>query len=117
MDKNTEEIIKKDLVWHLRHTDCMKSFCNIVADEIERLRGEVEAHKTIFILKADGDGTTRSSDRPFGVAVTSEEEAKKFVKVGGVGFTHSYEMVEIFETSEEAVGSAFPHKDDFKYNT
>lgn len=61
----------------------------------------------VFVLLADGDGTMRSKDEPFGVAVASEEEAKAFVATGGVGYTHSYTKVRIFESAAEAVQFAF----------
>lgn len=57
----------------------------------------------IYILLADGDGTMRSVDTPWGAAVTTEEEAKKYVKKGGVGYTHSYVKVKVFDTSKEAI--------------
>ena len=40
------------------------------------------ASETVYVLMADADGTTRSVDRPIGVAVRTEEEAKRFVKEG-----------------------------------
>ena len=46
--------------------------------------------KEIFILLVDNDGTMRSSCQPFGYAVEDEEEAKKFVALGG-GYFRSYE--------------------------
>ena len=46
--------------------------------------------KEVFVLLADGDGTMNSSDTPWGVAVTTEEEAQSYVKKGGIGYTHSY---------------------------
>ena len=64
--------------------------------------------KEIYVLLADGDGTMRSSDEPFGVAVTSEEEAKQYVEKGGVGYSHSYAKVVVFATASEAVSFAFP---------
>lgn len=67
----------------------------------------------IYILLADGDGdgTMRSQDTPFGVAVDSEEEALKYVAEGGVGFTHSFVKVEVFSGKNEALKSAFPGHD------
>jgi len=57
--------------------------------------------KTVYLLLSDEDGTLRSVDRPFGVAVTTEKEAKKFVKEGNHGYSQSYVKIEIFETNEE----------------
>jgi len=57
----------------------------------------------VFILKADGDGTTFSRDQPIGVAVTTEEEAKRYVSEGGVGYTHSYEKVIVFANKDDGL--------------
>ena len=64
--------------------------------------------KEVYVLLADGDGTMRSSDEPFGVAVTTKEEAKRFVEDGHVGFTHSYRKVRIFENKDEALEWRYP---------
>ena len=58
--------------------------------------------KEVFVLLADGDGTMRSKDEPWGAAVTTEEEAKRYTEKGNIGFTHSYTKVKIFETYDEA---------------
>lgn len=65
----------------------------------------------VYVLMADSDGTMRSRDIPFGVAVTSKEEADRFVKEGGVGYTRSYETVRIFTDKDAAIEFAFgkPH--------
>lgn len=57
----------------------------------------------IYVLLADGDGTMRSHDEPFGVAVRTEEAAKHYVKEGGVGYTHSYEKLRIFDTAKDGI--------------
>lgn len=56
----------------------------------------------IFILLADVDGTMRSINEPWGAAVDSEDEAKRYTKVGGIGFTHSYVKLKVFKTFDEA---------------
>ena len=56
----------------------------------------------IFVLLADDSGTTFSPDTPWGAAVITEEEAKRYVEKGGVGYHHSYAKVKLFETFEEA---------------
>lgn len=61
----------------------------------------------IYVLLADGDGTLRSIDTPFGAAVTTKEEAERYVKEGGVGFTHSYTAVRIFDNKDKAIKRAF----------
>ena len=58
--------------------------------------------KEVFVLLADGDGTMNSSDTPWGVAVTTEEEAKSYVKKGGIGYTHSYAKLNVFEKYDDA---------------
>ena len=67
----------------------------------------MEEHTDVYVLMTDGDGTMRSIDEPFGVAVTSEAEAIKFVKNGGIGYTHSYMKVRIFENKDDAIEWAF----------
>lgn len=37
----------------------------------------------VFVLLSDGDQTMRSVPEPFGVAVTTEAEAKRYVREGG----------------------------------
>jgi hypothetical protein len=62
----------------------------------------------VFVLLADGDGTTSSSDSPFGVAVTTEEEAQRFVREGGVGYSHSYVKVRVFADKDAGLRHAYP---------
>jgi hypothetical protein len=59
--------------------------------------------KEVYVLLADGDGTMRSTEEPFGVAVTTEAEAKRFVIEGKVGYSHSYAKLTIFENKDEAI--------------
>ena len=56
---------------------------------------------------ADANGTTFSHDHPINVAVTSEEEAKLYVKKGGVGFSHSYKAVTVHDTAYDAIAHEF----------
>lgn len=63
--------------------------------------------REVYVLLADGDGTMRSIDEPFGVAVNSKEEAERYVKAGGVGYTHSYSKLTVFENHEDAIKFAF----------
>jgi len=58
--------------------------------------------KEIFVLLADGSGTMSSSDTPWGAAVTTEKEAKSYVKKGGIGHTHSYAKLKVFEKYDDA---------------
>jgi hypothetical protein len=64
--------------------------------------------KEIFVLLADSDGTLRSTDEPFGVAVTNEEEAKRFVAEGGVGYTQSYVKITVFDNKDDALRHRYP---------
>lgn len=57
----------------------------------------------VYILKTDGDGTTFSIDKPFGVVVTSKEEAERFVKEGKFGYTHSFEEAVVFDNKDDAL--------------
>ncbi len=57
----------------------------------------------IFVLLADEDGTTFSREQLFGVAVTSELEAKRFVREGKVGHSRSYQKVRVFNDIESAL--------------
>jgi hypothetical protein len=50
-----------------------------------------------YELLADGDGTTRSRDTPFGVAVRTKEEADRFVREGRVGYSNSYRKVVVYD--------------------
>lgn len=61
----------------------------------------------VYVLLADGDGTMHSRDTQFGVAVTTEKEAKKFVKEGKVGYTNSYAKVRVFSKQDKACQWAF----------
>ena len=40
------------------------------------------SEEIVYVLLADGDGSMHSSDTSFGVAVTSKEEAERFVNEG-----------------------------------
>lgn len=64
--------------------------------------------QTVYVLMADGDGTMKSVDEPIGVAVTTLEEAKKYVSEGGVGYSHSYQALRVFKSKDDAI--------NWKYN-
>jgi hypothetical protein len=61
------------------------------------------SEKFIYVLLADGDGSMHSRDKPFGVAVTSKEEAIRFVAEGKVGYTHSYEELRVFDNKDDGI--------------
>jgi hypothetical protein len=58
--------------------------------------------KEVFVLLADGDGTTRSIDEPWGAAVMTKEEAERYVRESNIGYSRSYTRVGVFRTFEEA---------------
>jgi hypothetical protein len=64
----------------------------------------------VFVLLTDSDGTMRSIDTPWGFAVRSESEAKEYVKRGGIGYTHSYVKVRVFDTYEEVLITAIKER-------
>lgn len=74
----------------------------------------MSAPTEIFILMADSDGTMRSSDSPIGVAVTTQEEAQRFVREGKVGYTHSYMKVIVFADKDAALRYRYPGSFDSK---
>lgn len=61
-----------------------------------------------YELLADADGTMRSHDAPFGVGVRTEEEAKRFVLEGKVGYSHSYRKVVVYGGIAEYLASNQP---------
>lgn len=67
----------------------------------------VDKEKEVYVLLSDGDGTMRSKDTPFGVAVKTEDEAKRFVSEGNCGYTQSYEKLTVFDDKDEAIHFAF----------
>jgi hypothetical protein len=74
-----------------------------VAKVIKAIRKDVEKNDDdkAYVLLADADGTMRSIDVPFGVAVTSKKVAEQYLKAaktGGprMGYTHSYTEVTLY---------------------
>lgn len=63
----------------------------------------MEEIKEVYILMADTDGTMRSSDSPIGVAVTSLEEAKRFVEDCDVGYSRSFQKISVYQNKDEAM--------------
>ncbi len=64
--------------------------------------------KDIYVLLADGDGTMRSVNEPFGVAVDSLDEAERYKKDGGVGYSHSFTKVKLFSNKDDAIRDIYP---------
>lgn len=64
--------------------------------------------REIYVLLADRDGTMSSNDEPLGVAVTSKHEALRYMYEGGVGYSHSYATIKIFDNKDEALKFKFP---------
>jgi hypothetical protein len=58
---------------------------------------------TVFVLLADTDGTLRSDAEPIGIAVTSEEEAKRYVREATVGYRHAYVRVVVVDDFAEGL--------------
>ena len=56
-----------------------------------------------YVLLVDEFGSLRSLDKPFGVAVTTEEEAIKFTEEESIGFSRSYHKVIIFENNDDVL--------------
>lgn len=63
--------------------------------------------KTFYVLLF-GEGGILPRDEPFGVAVTTEEEAERYVAEGGVGYSHSYGEISVFDTKDAAIKFAYP---------
>ena len=60
--------------------------------------------KTVYVLKCDTDGTMRSIPEPFGVALTKEEDAKRFATdFKNYGYKQSYEKLTIYKSLENAL--------------
>ena len=66
--------------------------------------------KYVYVLLMDDSGTTRSINEPFGLAVITEEEAKRFVsdKTRPVGYSQSYCKVAIFDNKDAALEWKYP---------
>jgi len=60
--------------------------------------------KKVYVLMSDGDMTLHSQPEPFGVAVTSEEEARKYAQTSE---NRDYQELAIFDDQELAVVWAY----------
>ena len=61
----------------------------------------------VFVLLEDGDQTTRSIREPFGVAVTTEAEAKRYVEEGRDPSTYGYQRLRVFSNYDDACRSVY----------
>jgi hypothetical protein len=63
----------------------------------------------VYVLLSDGDGTMHSQATPFGVAVDSEAEAKRFVEEAKKAgwWSPEYTKVRIFSDKNDAIKWAF----------
>lgn len=61
----------------------------------------------VFVLLQDGDQTMRSVPEPFGVAVTTEAEAKRYVEEGRNPSVYSYQRLRVYTDYDEAVRSVY----------
>jgi hypothetical protein len=77
------------------------------ADNKANMKGRYMG-KEIFVLLADGDGTTRSIPEPFGVAVETKEEAERFVAESYCGYSRSFAKVRLFDNWEAALKWKYP---------
>jgi hypothetical protein len=108
----TLKILNERLVDLVEHIQKMYQSTQVQNDILETKEAieELEAlqPKNVYVLLADGDGTMRSIDTPFGVAVTSETEAKRYVLEKGIGYTHSYEKLAVFDNKDDAIKFIYP---------
>ena len=65
----------------------------------------------IFILMSDLDGTTRSISEPMGIAVTTIEEAERFVLEAKERNWNSctYNKIKVFTNKDDALNWRFPN--------
>lgn len=77
-----------------------------------QVQNSVLRSREIFVLLADADGTTRSIDRPFGVAVSTKAEADRYIEEGGVGYSHSFTRVKVYPDKDEALHDVY-HRGQF----
>lgn len=63
----------------------------------------------VFVLLLDQDGTMHSSPEPFGAAVKTEDEAKKFQRdFPASEYSKGYAEVQIFDSTDAAIEAKFP---------
>ena len=66
----------------------------------------------VYVLLADGDRTMRSSPEPFGVAVTTVEEAKRFlkdsIKTESDQHFYGYAKLKVFTNKDDALKWTYP---------
>ena len=63
----------------------------------------------VYLLMEDSDGTLGSIPEPWGAAVETEDEAKRYIALGGTGYPRWYQRIKIYQTFEEAMHDAY-HK-------
>jgi hypothetical protein len=86
--------------------DVNGNFCGLWGIQ-ERKEGERGPISEAYVLLTDDRGTMSSTEIPFGLGVKTEEEAKRFVKDGGVGYTHSYAKITIFNNKDDGINWRF----------
>jgi len=64
-----------------------------------------------YVLLGDSDGTLSSSIEPWGAAVRTEVEAKRYCREGNIGaYGRGYSKIKVFNTFEEAESNIFGGK-------
>lgn len=61
----------------------------------------------VFVLLEDGDQTMRSTREPFGVAVTTEAEAIRYVEEGRNPSAYGYQRLRVYTDYDDAVRSVY----------
>ncbi len=99
--------------WEEELVDLQKAWDETNGEEHRRLvRAMREAIATtrpteVFVLLEDGDRTTRSVPEPFGVAVTTEAEAKRYVEEGRDPSVYAYQRLRVYTDYDDAVRSVY----------
>jgi len=101
----------RELIAHSKKFNFSRGMINQLVGVLEVLMdNEEKAQSTpeIFVLMTDDWGSTFSKEYPVGVAVTTEEEADRYVKDGNFGFSQSAIKVTIFENKDDALEHISP---------
>lgn len=56
----------------------------------------------LYLLMSDLDGSMRSTEEVIGI-VSTIEEAKRFVKEGNFGYSHSFKEFKVFDDKDLAI--------------
>jgi hypothetical protein len=100
---NTKETKRSDISY-LKEFNWNKSLVKESKELIKKLIDDSKLQE-VYLLTSDTNGTVLSGCDSIGVAVKTEEEAKKFLSEKSIGYENSYEKINIFETTNQAVSS------------